>query len=85
MSKVNAAKTSQGYRIGKLPVCGNCQHLKFDLELPKWMQEANEESSAKGTEKRYGEEYALPTNIKCSIGGFAVKKMASCNLFSHKE
>ena len=50
-------------------VCGNCTHMRLDLELPAWMQKQP------GV---WDDKYKLEKNHRCGIGGFPVKKLGSC-------
>lgn len=67
MSKQSEAKVLQGYVAKPVPkTCMNCQHFKSDNVLSNtWM----------------GKDYYKETNLRCGLGGFAVKKMATCNEF----
>lgn len=70
MSKESEARKKQGYVPKAVPqVCMNC--VNFKSEIVK--------------RKDYGFEYEKETNQRCAIGGFAVKKMGSCNEFSWKN
>ncbi len=67
MSKQSEAKERQGYIQKPVPrTCANCKHYSSDM------------SSYLGWDKQ---EYFREENIRCSIGGFAIKKMATCNEF----
>lgn len=79
MSKQSEAKEKQGY-LAKSPTCSGCANLKSDLELPTWMQEHNEKRKAEGYPAAYGDELCVEKNLRCGIGGFAVKKTAVCPL-----
>lgn len=65
MSKQGEAKAAQGYIDKVVPkVCSGCRHYKSDMfEL-------------KGA---FGESYKEEKNKRCGIGGFAVKKLGTCN------
>jgi hypothetical protein len=78
MSKQSEAKAAQGYMPNPM-ACANCMHLKFEMELPRWMQEENLQSPG-----RYGDGQALQKNLRCGLGGFAVKKMGTCNKWEAK-
>jgi hypothetical protein len=70
MSKVSKAKETQNYR--KQPNC--CQHCKH--------------FSAEMTETKYEWSSYIHTtqkNLRCTVGGFAVQKMAVCDKFEIKE
>lgn len=65
MSKISEAKEAQGYEPKPVfPMCSNCINLKSDIEEIK----------------TYGQVYKKETNIRCGIGGFAVKKQGTCEL-----
>jgi hypothetical protein len=81
MSNQSDAKAAQGYEPKPVPqTCMNCGHFKLDLALPKWKIERNLQCPG-----RYGQEYAREKNLRCGLGGFAVKKTATCNAFVRKE
>lgn len=78
MSKQSEAKASQNY-TPKAHNCGDCRNLKFDITLPAWMVQNNLELVSFGKEPRYTvEKNGVEKNIRCGIGGFAVKKMGIC-------
>lgn len=69
MSKQSEAKAKQGYVPKAIPqTCVNCGHFKSDFE------------EIKSTFSTWTKE----TNIHCGLGGFAVKKMGTCNEFIGK-
>lgn len=69
MSKKSEAKQAQGYVDKAVPnVCMNCREYRSD------------EVRQKGA---FGE-WTREVNIRCAIGRFAVKKMATCRLYSAK-
>lgn len=69
MSKQSKAKEDQGYQDKPVfPMCSNCQH--FNIEIAT-------------IETRYGN-YTKEQNIRCTIGGFAVKKQGNCKLHVFK-
>lgn len=82
MSKQSEAKEKQQYCAKPVTkTCANCNHLEqnFFHYDEKYVRV---EGKNPDTEK-----YARPTysdNLRCKIGGFAVKKMATCNEFSKK-
>ena len=67
MSKQSEAKERQGYVSKAKPTtCMNCWFFRFDVVLaPVGM----------------GAEYDRRKNLRCEIGGFAVKKMGTCNKY----
>lgn len=63
MSKQSDAKRNQGYNDMPIPrTCGNC--AKYESELI--------------TLKHAFGEYTQEKNKRCGLGGFAVKKTATC-------
>lgn len=69
MSKQSEAKERQGYVPKAVPrTCTNCSRLIFDSVLMKTPWSS----------------YTKDTNLRCTLGGFAVKKMGTCNLFQMK-
>lgn len=82
MSKQSKAKESQGYRPKPSPrTCANCAAFRSDRLLPYWMAERNREV---GTKHFTLEQHGVEKNMRCGIGGFAVKKTATCNHFTAK-
>jgi len=70
MSKQSEAKAKQGYVAKAIPqTCCNCAHFASDIE----------------TKESYGGKWEHETNLRCKIGGFAVKKMGTCDEFEPKE
>lgn len=70
MSKQSEAKRKQGYVPKAIPqTCMNCFHFKKDTEV----------------RDGYCGEYKEDKNLRCGLGGFAVKKMGTCNEFLLKE
>ena len=70
MSKQSEAKEKQGYTPKAIPqTCANCASFQMDVvDVPGW------DGKPSG--------YKKETNLKCSIGGFAVKKMGTCDEFT---
>jgi len=67
MSKQSEAKEKQGYVAIPLPkTCCNCAYFRVAVEH---------------TKPAWGTEYQKETNLYCSVGGFAVTWMATCNAF----
>lgn len=63
MSRQSEAKEKQGYMPKAIPqICSNCKHYK---------SETAEKSGFYGP-------WIKETNIRCGIGGFAVKKQGTC-------
>jgi hypothetical protein len=68
MSKQKNAKKEQGYEAKPVfPMCSNCAHFQSDFI----------------TDKGYFGEFTMEKNLRCGIGGFAVKKQGSCQ--QHKK
>ena len=68
--KYESAIATQQYTPKSIPpVCGNCSNMKFDMELPKWMQLDPDD---------WDDSCKRATNLRCGIGGFRVKKQGSC-------
>lgn len=67
MSKQSDAKSAQGYDpTPSARTCSKCAHYASDtVSMPGYM----------------GGTYTKEMNIRCGIGGFAVKKMAVCAMF----
>lgn len=88
MSKQSEAKAAQGYEPKPVPqTCANCGHFKFDLKLSTWAERAKEAGENHWRENRpYSVELdGVETNLRCTLGGFAVKKTATCKAFARKE
>lgn len=69
-SKQQIAKEFQGYVAKPVPhTCVNCKHYTSEITV---------------VEHRWGS-YENETDIRCGIGGFAIKKTATCKLFEGKE
>lgn len=93
VSKVQQAKDACGYSpTPVLPVCGTCQHFCFDRQAPAWMLK---ELKKEGVVKIYGhgsfssaadtpQELMKETNLRCSLHGFAVKKLAGCKSWTQR-
>lgn len=80
-----AAVAEQGYTTTP-PTCAKCAHLKSELRLPAWMIVENAEArSHKLTNYWTIEKHGIENNPRCGIGGFAVKKMATCSKFERKD
>ena len=70
MSKQSKAKQTQGYMPKAEPrTCVTCMHFQMDT--------IERES--------YGQTWKEDKNLRCAIGGFAVKKMGTCNLWTTKQ
>ena len=72
MSKQSEAKERQGYNAKAAQrVCMTCQHFMSDHE------------EQRGYDGRLNG-YMMEKNIRCGLGGFAVKKMGLCNEWAVK-
>lgn len=73
MSKQSEAKERQGYEAKPVQrVCGTCKYFKSDKEFPAWMRDGKHDHYLSD------DGYMQETNKRCGIGGFAVKKTATC-------
>lgn len=80
MSKQSKAREEQGYRH-EGPRCGTCRHFTSDSVPIKWMVERNDEFVNVGRLAPYDLTLSCnqkESNLRCGIGGFAVKKNAHC-------
>jgi hypothetical protein len=78
-SKHETAKAEQQYRTEQRN-CGNCALRRSEFGLSKWMCDRNKEDVAEGLTEPYPlETYGSEKKQRCSIGGFAVKKTATCD------
>jgi len=76
MSKQSDAKAAQGYIAKAVPqTCGNCKHFQFER--------VNANAADMG--KPMVSEYWVDANLRCGIGGFAVKKLGTCQSFVIKS
>lgn len=78
MSNRSEAKIRQEYTVDS-PKCSNCKHFVSSAKPISWMLAENQ--------KRGFERYDLTqpqnrveTDLRCNVGGFAVKKTAFCKL-----
>ncbi len=68
MSKQSDAKEAQQYNEKPIPhVCSNCLNYRSVVTTNKGI---------------FGGSYQTEKNRRCAIGGFAVKKTASCDAFN---
>lgn len=73
MSKISEAKERQGYVEKAVPqTCVNCKSFTFDSIDKEFFSGV---SITKWKEDK---------NLRCIVGGFAVKKMATCDLFQKR-
>ena len=71
MSKQSEAKKNQGYNPKLIPpMCMNCDHYESDMLPVSGFSVLS---------------YLNEKNIRCGIGGFAVKKMGTCALHEFKK
>lgn len=83
MSKPSEAKTAQGYVDKPVPhTCGACKNFAFDIQLPAWMAQRNAETPDRP--RWHIRDYGQENNKRCVLGGFAVKKTATCTLWLAK-
>ena len=80
MSKQSEAKERQQYTAKLIPgTCSNCEHFQFDRALPEWMEQHNKDRAHVQHFVPYTvDKHGLVKNMRCGIGGFAVKKLGSC-------
>lgn len=65
MSKQTDAKARQGYNLKPImPVCSTCRYYTSRMESGK---------------TSWGAKWNQEKELRCGIGGFAIKKMASCD------
>lgn len=81
MSKQSEAKASQDY-IPKAHNCGDCANLQSNMLMPQWMIDSNKVVPGS---YNLASEYLMEKNIRCGIGGFAVKKMGICQEHTTKD
>jgi hypothetical protein len=77
MSKQSEAKERQQYTPKLIPgVCGNCAQMTCKKRLPAWMERDKKSWDGKPFTV---EEHGVVKDMRCGIGGFAVKKTGSCS------
>lgn len=87
MSKQSKAKDTQGYDPKPQPaICSRCAHYQSEKKLPAWMEQAK----ADGEKHWHGRAYSIELdgiegNLRCGLGGFAIKKTATCQKFERKD
>lgn len=85
MSKQSDAKAAQRYQDKPVPqTCSNCTHFRSERVLSAWV--AAEKSD--GEKHWHGREYSveldgIEKNRRCDLGGFAIKKTATCAQFAY--
>jgi len=83
MSKQSEAKIKQDYVAKAIPqTCQHCAFLNSKLELPRWMREHN--NGHRQSPQYNVAEHGIMTDLRCEIGGFAVKKMGTCIEYAGK-
>ena len=86
MSRQADAKDRQKYIEKVIPrTCTNCAHLKSVFELPAWAQAENEHRKANSLKQLYGFALTQEKMLRCAVGNFKVKKMASCQLWKEGD
>lgn len=71
MSKQSDAKISQNYIPKALPkTCATCKHFQFDRVQTQPPSMWNKDG------------WWEDKSLRCGLGGFAVKKMATCDCYS---
>ena len=84
MSKQSDAKAGQGYSTAIFN-CGNCTNMKSERAIPAWMAELNAKDEASGNAPRYTlDRHGEEKSFRCGIGGFAIKKTATCKEYLPK-
>jgi hypothetical protein len=84
MSKQSEAKAAQDY-IPKAHNCADCASLKSDMVMPQWMIDSNIQYENNGYGLHFSDSYRNEKNIRCGIGGFAVKKSGICSQHVAKD
>lgn len=86
MSKQSDAKAAQGYVVTpEQRLCGGCRCLEIPIALSRRDQEFNEIAIRDGGKPRYTiERYGQPMTPRCGLGGFAVKRSATCEQWRAK-
>ena len=74
MSKQSEAKMKQGYVAKAVPrICSTCKQFTFD----------HVQMAPPSIYRKEG--WWVDKNLRCSIGGFAVKKTGTCDLYEQSE
>lgn len=85
MSAQSIAKAAQGYEPKPVSsTCGNCERFKSDRVLPAWRERQNQHVKSLGRKALWGDQNTVEKNLRCTLGGFAVKKMGTCREFRLK-
>lgn len=75
--EASAAMAAQGYRVTR-EICGNCEHF-VAVKGPDpraaalWKEDAARQQT-----------FTRDRSLRCGIGGFAVMRSATCNVFKAK-
>ena len=77
MSKQSEAKMRQGYTT-EVKNCSNCANYSSDRKLPAWMV-------GNSTYEDNAHRYEVESNVRCGLGGFAIKKTASCEQYKDQS
>lgn len=81
MSKQSENKAAQGYTT-EMRTCATCAHYKSEIAPPPWISEEKAKSPDVSCHTKYEiEHWGVEKKKRCGIGGFAVKKTATCNLY----
>lgn len=66
--------------------CSTCAHFTFEKILPAWMLDQNksDDKTCVSDEPFTVERNGVEKNLRCSLHGFAVKKLARCNSWKAK-
>ena len=83
MIKQSIAKAAQGYEPKPVSsTCGNCANFTSELRLSAYCIHKNAKDVARGMKPAFTvENYGQERNLRCALGGFAVKKTATCRQF----
>ena len=86
MTTVAEIKKQQGYSNTPL-CCGSCRHYTSVMAVPKWMLVENASAIKSGRPEPFPfSSFATEEkNRRCTIGGFAVKKMGHCKRWSQAK
>lgn len=83
-SKQAQAKEAQGYTTA-VRNCGNCSHRTCDISMQPWMEIDNRLEISRGKKPYYSlESHGTERNQRCAIGGFTIKKTATCTKHTPK-
>lgn len=84
-SKQAEAKAAQGYTT-EVRNCKNCAHRTCEVSLEQWMEIDNRREISRGNKPYYSlESHGTERNQRCGIGGFAIRKTATCDRHEPKE